>query len=663
MGYPRADMKSTTIPVLACLLVGLPAQEQAAAAAPPAPSTIATQQLVIRGRLVDAETGAPLARCRVRLSGHQSTGYELSWRAGDWADPAEQTTGADGRFRFAFRLPAAFERIDRARYHLNASHPRHLHWFSHCSFHLAARRGGIDYGDIALTKGLRPRIRCVDTEGNLQAGVLLYLKPAEADPAARHTLPGGPQSWMTRYAYGQTDIDGYLHLDDPVPAGSFRVEVRGRKAARLPGLIRLPTRKAIEVVVARLPAGRCIEGRLLDTRGAPVAGAHLSADQHGASCLTRRDGRFTLVAGERDQTPSVLIHLARNRRYDDYVGLATADWGQRAVELRVPEIQRTAILVTDAAGKPVRDFNLYCLPADRRQTRAGVRLAGSFAEGRARCRLADGVYRLRIFPRSEHLLPSDWQDLEIKAGEPELRVTLRPTHPFRVALRLAYAGPEAAGSAQGARVEVLTGAPEKDSGFVLPATVGTDLERQPPGPRLLAAAICDAQGQAVLRLAAGGRVWLRISGPQVATSLREVQLDAATPLELKVQPGVRVQGQLSPKDISIRLDPRYDPRRKGSIYSYARHTQPTLSFVHESGVRREGVHIAEDGSFCCEGLPPGKVEVRLQRFLRRSKTSFRRDPKPPLLGTLQLRSGAAEPVALEVPAALLAEKPPGDSGR
>jgi len=49
------------------------------AAQVPQSSPIATGTLVVRGRCVDFDTGAPLSRCRVQLTGHQCTGYPLAW--------------------------------------------------------------------------------------------------------------------------------------------------------------------------------------------------------------------------------------------------------------------------------------------------------------------------------------------------------------------------------------------------------------------------------------------------------------------------------------------------------------------------------------------------------------------------------------------------------
>ncbi|MCH7721026.1 MAG: hypothetical protein IH988_08565 [Planctomycetes bacterium] len=71
---------------------------------------------------LDADTGKPIPRCSVRLTGHQSTGYDLAWSLGDWADPPVVTTGPDGVFRIEIRTPVSEGDGYRSRYHIDATH-------------------------------------------------------------------------------------------------------------------------------------------------------------------------------------------------------------------------------------------------------------------------------------------------------------------------------------------------------------------------------------------------------------------------------------------------------------------------------------------------------------------------------------------------------------
>lgn len=617
----------------------------------PQPSSpIETDVLVVQGRLVDEASGEPLVRCHVRLSARQSTGYDLAWRAGDWTDPPEQTTGADGRFRFVFRLPCAFEALDRARYHVYASHAHHVGWFSHCSFHIAAERGGIDYGDIPLPKGVRPRVRVVDTDGVLQPGVLVYLKPVEqAEAKDAWRVPGGPIGWLERSGYRRTDIDGYVHLDDPLPAGEFTVEVRGRDAQDVPDTVTLPTPEAIELVVAKLP-DRAIEGRLVDTDGSPLGGTTLRVNLEKTWSTTRRDGRFTLVP-EPDTASPVELFASRNARYDGWVRLGAAELGERELQLTLPAAEHVTVVVHDADGRPVEDCNVYCVQPDH--DRDGVRLSGTWRDGRVRCELRPGDWHVRVVPRSDRLVPSEWQLVAIEGAGEEVVVRLPATKPHVVQVRFTGA---AGKPAAGARVEVLDDKPNEPHAFVSPITADTERPAPnvlpPGGPKLLAAARCDAQGNTTVRVAGRDEVVLRVTGPDVTTTLHRVQLGGGGPIEVEVEPGSTLRGVLLPAGSVQALDPTHDPERSQSIYSYTSWQRPTLQFVHQNGARRERVHIADDGTFVCPGLPPGKVEVLLGHYTQVGPNRCRPVPDPPSLGTFQLVAGEAKQIELQVPESL-----------
>jgi hypothetical protein len=405
--------------VVAFVGATLPAQ-------PPPASPIATGTLVVRGRCVDFDTGAPLPRCRVRLTGHQSTGYPIAWSRADWADPPEVTTGPDGTFRFEVRLPAADEELDRGRYHLEISHAQHAALFSHCAFVIATAKGGVDYGDLRLPAGVRPRIRCEDTSGAPQPGVLLDLRRAKrsgADDGFTFGDGDGPIGWIESGAYARTDIDGYLHLDDPLPPGDFTLAVRGRDARAVPGTIKLPCAEPIVAVVAPLDAANSIRGRLVDDSGQPVEGAALSdGDDSSSSCVTRRDGAFTLVRVQPTKRATANLRLVLSGRYDGWMAMGTVEWGRGDVELLLPAKAPHTFVVRKADGTPVEDYNLYC--SSSRSAGQVFRLAGTFAGGRAGCRLPPGDYDLLVVPRSDRVLASGWQAITIDAAHEEIAVAV-----------------------------------------------------------------------------------------------------------------------------------------------------------------------------------------------------------------------------------------------
>lgn len=641
--YHAPRMGTPLIVVATLVVAALPAQ------APPT-SPLATETLLVRGRCVDDATGAPLARCRVRLTGHQSTGYSIAWSRTDWADPPEATTAADGTFRFEVRLPAADEELDRGRYHLRITHPTHAPFFSHCAFVVALARGGADYGDVRLPAGVRPRIRCEDTNGVAQPGVLVYVRPTAAALAALAVPPWdgeGPQSWIMRSAYRRTDVDGYLHLDDPLPAGEYLVEVREREAKGGPATVVLPRAEPIVAVVAPLDAPRTITGRIVDESGQAVGGAVLSDGDDGPNaCTTRGDGAFTLVCVKPTGRADANLRLALNSRFDGWLGLGTAAWGQRDVELRLPAKALHTFVVRTAAGAPVEAFNVHCVrqgPGDPHV----VRLAGTFAGGRATCHLPDGYYRVLVAPSSERMLASDWQIVAVDAAHEAIELVVEEATPRAVEVRFADGG----GAAAGVLVEAITGAEPQPCAWVPPATVVERSGFAAPASSVVASARTDANGRAVLHLRAGSEPWLRVSGPGATARVFATTPRGGGVPSLVVERGATLVGTVGPAAALLALDPDHEPDAKPSIYAFHSWSAPTLAVVDANGrVLRDGVRIDPEGRFRVDGLPAGSAALQLQYWIREG-AGRRRAPRPLPLGECTLRLEQPETVTLQVPTA------------
>lgn len=619
----------------------------------PPPGAIATEVLVVTGRCVDADSGEPLQRCRVQLTGHQSTGYPISWARSDWADPAEQTTGGDGRFRFELRLPASDEALDRGRYHLNVAHPRHASWFSHCSFVVAMEcGGGVEYGDVRLPKGVWPRVRCVDRAGALQPGVWLHLRATHPDPAWTQTPADGPHSWVTTGAFERTDVDGCLHVAAPVPAGVYTLEVREREAVQVPAQVALPSKDAAVAVVATLDSTTTIRGHLFDEAGLPIGAATLRAAGDGPTAVTGRDGAFTLLPGKSGANGSVAVQLGLNRRYDGWQQLAILDWGTQDATLVVPTAVRHTFVVRTAAGAAVERLSLYCLPASWRPhsgigERGGVRLAGTFTAGRVECQLPPGDYQLLVAPLDARLASTDWQPITVEHDRTEIAVTVSPNATRAVELLFADGTPAA-----GARVEVITGAQPEPFAWVCPATAIEELRTRQLGSLVVAAAYSDEHGRVALQLQEPGAAFLRVSGPSVRTIVQAANLSPADqPARLTVERGAVLTGSVGPAATLLALDVGRDEKARVSIYDYHRRTAPTLTVVYDGGrQRREGVRIDTRGNFRCEGLPPGPVEVRLAHWVKVGDNGHRRSPNSPSLGTFTLDVAQPLHVTLQVAA-------------
>jgi len=640
----RRAMEKRLALVVAWVAAALPAQ-------PPQASPIATGTLVVRGRCVDADTGAPLPRCRVRFTGHESTGYPIACERADWADPAEVTTGADGAFRFEVRLPADYAELDRGRYHLQISHPHHAGWFSHCAFVIACAQGGVDYGDVRLQKGVWPRLRCEDANGAPQPGVLLYLrrsKGPDGDAGFAFRDGDGPHWWTEAYAYARTDVDGGLHLDNPLPAGPYALEVRGREASKVPDKIELPRADAIVAVVEPLDEADSILGRLVDASGSPVEGAWLSdgIDSSTTSCFTRRDGAFTLVRPKAERRATAKLHLAQNQRFDGWVPLGEIEWGSRAVELVVPAKTLHTFVVRTAHGAAVEDFNLYC----RRRAEDvpnTFRLAGTFAGGRSSCRLPPGDYELLVAPRSDRTVATGWQPITVDSAKEEIVVVV----PEAVARTMEIHFADDRAAAAGVLVEAILGGEPTPFAWVRPATLVDVPGKRHPELRVVASARTDANGRTTLQLAQAGKVHLRVSGPGVQNAVLSVDLtDGKDPLPVVAERGATLLGSLGPLAALRALDPEFMPEAKASIYSYHSRSLPTLTIVGADGKeRREGIRIDHQGRFRCDGLPPGPVELRLGHF-ERVKEGSRPAAKSVVLGKCTLRVDAPQSVELQLPA-------------
>src|SRR5262249_26181615 len=303
-----------------------------------------------------------------------------------------------------------------------------------------------------------------------QPGVLLELRRIKGYGTGDGFVSAnsdGPQSWVSTSAYARTDIDGYLHLDDPLPPGDYTLAVHGRETRAPPAAITLPCADPIVAVVAAVDAASAILGRLVDESGVPLAGALLSdGDDNGNECVTRRDGAFTLIASKPTKGATATLRMAQNQRFDGWITVGRVEWGRRDVGLTVPAPTLHTFVVRAANGAAVEDFNLYC----RRRAQeagSGVRLSGSFAGGRARCRLPPGDYELLVVPRSDRALGTGWQPIAIDPAQEEVAVSVPDAVARTVEIRFA----DDRAAAAGVLVEAIAGCEPAPFEWVPPGSV------------------------------------------------------------------------------------------------------------------------------------------------------------------------------------------------
>jgi protocatechuate 3,4-dioxygenase beta subunit len=211
----------------------------------------------LAGRVVDAESGKPLA------------GVRLVARA-EGAAAFQSRSGADGRY--------AIRGLPPRRYRLSAESERFVPW----SRSVTVAAGQEEAQDVPLTLGATLAGRVVDEEGRPIEGALVqvtrggenvfraFVRAMEGEDAAR------------------TDRDGSFRATRLAPGDNQRLDVRHdeheeRAVAGL-SLVAGATRSGVTVVLRR---GLSVRGVVKDEEGRPLAGAEVTLSRP----LTLRAGR------------------------------------------------------------------------------------------------------------------------------------------------------------------------------------------------------------------------------------------------------------------------------------------------------------------------------------------------------------------------------------
>ena len=542
----------------------------------------------LRGRCVD-DAGAPLAGVTVHLSGSARFGNDaLAPRPGPWKNPDSLVTGADGRFGFAFAAAAELSFSLRAR--AEGRLPRSGSW------RLIDAGQGIDLGDILLPAGVQVRGRVVDEDGAAVQGASVVLTALPVALAADMGLVGS--SW------GSSGVDGSFCIRDAIPPGVWPLELETSGLKLLaPDRVTIDTSPGPPVVVTvrRTPT---IEGVVLDTTGAPVAGVSVVADTdregRRVGGTSREDGAFTIQAVDVDPQP---IRL----RIDDagpcdptWHDERLWPWGSRDVHVVLPRSLSFELRVVEGAtGAPVTRFAVSCYGERSRSSRdSAYRLSGEHADGRV---TVDRVWRgnnsLLVMPLDPDLLPSRTIGFEATdAGIPAMLVELERLLPARV--RVTTSSGEAV---NGSKVEVV----QKGGRSFDARSVAYDLRRGArdltPDPRfrrheLISKAVTAADGTASLFLPVDMRdLAVRVSG-QHATAI--------------VDPVVLAPGQ----ELAVVL-----PDSGGIVGTVLlAGLDPTRLSIEFCGSDRRWVpgadrlHLERDGTFAYRGLAPGRYRVELR---------------------------------------------------
>jgi len=609
------------------VVAGLANGAHAALAAGHGGSTSPSSTLVeVRGRCVDAESGAPLADCEVAVQGSmRNADTRLYWGEAAWQDPEPVHTGADGSFLLRVEPWPAMSYTVSTR---APGRPPSRTWFEG-----AAATDGLDLGPVRLERGHAVSGRAVDEDGSGVARMSLTLRWKGRSSVGLEE--GGA-------AYFETDADGrWQPRSDTgrshgplVPARTYRytwgVGLPGDEYTLGPnevlplalpeaglaadGTVRLD-------LVVRPPLA--IAGRIVDERDAPVGEALVSArlpapdprlparPGHDWIAMVRAsaEGAFSLLArADRQGTARLVVE----GDFDTLAPEQPVAWGARDVVVRVrprtpPPSEARPVLdvaVVDAVtGAPVERFGLRLwLPFqgnDRRGGGSKLSHAGEHAGGRVQVDdFEPGRHGLEVFPGRGH--DRTFQDVEVpREGTATVQIAVAPVAFPHLEVRVQRADGTVVPGADVEVVEVLTGRTITERSFVLPAfgwSSNYDGIERGRG-RTDASGACEVE---VSRRSGVDTFALRVRAPDLpAAVLNGVPLlgDTGSALVTMPEPAT-LRVRLEPPSLTL-LAPRLRLLRE-------RRFVPTSPPSDGSGLP-----FSSDGTLVVRGLPPGEMQPEL----------------------------------------------------
>lgn len=391
-----------------------------AASDPELHRALAEDARVLVGRCVDWHTGEPIPHAGVSVLPGGSTRAD---RAGNWRIE---------------RFDDAWAR--RVRAHATGYVPveRTVAYPQRTALTVAMRRSGQVQGQL------------LDRDGRPFVSAVVHLEWT-ADV-------GREDGWEERFARSATvGGDGRFSFADPVPRGRVRVSVDGATPLFGTHDYVIEERTFLDLCCRPTWRGEAITGVVLDARGRPVPEALVHARDEGVLVAAARSdhrGRFRLLGGRDGASCSLTATVTnegrvRQRRVD---GVA---WGSVDVPLQLEVGAGIVLQVTEArTRRPIERYAVQCVRV------SGVRSgsAGSLAPpsrhegGWSRLvDLADGSYRLVVWPEDARWLPNLPVRFEVREGQPtSVAVSLEPARSCRVVLLDDTGSP-----VEGARVQLL----------------------------------------------------------------------------------------------------------------------------------------------------------------------------------------------------------------
>ncbi len=304
-----------------------------------APAIAHARTTHLRGRVVDAQTAAPLADAVVSVRTWPTNGTSTA----AWRDPEPTTTDASGRFDFAF-VPSSSRSVE-----LTFDAEGRVRDFR--SFEPLREGVELDVGTVALAWGTPLRVRLSVGDAPL-GGITMYA--TQDRDGVRSSSMGG---------FGPSDANGELDMGVQRP-GTWRYELRTAHRGH-DGVFEVPLQSTPFVAKIELelpPPERSISGRVLDQFGAPLAGVDLAirVSRGLLVATTGLDGGFLWAFGH-SEAQQCVVHLPRERTDLEWLVGGVTHIGEHGLQwiARRRDPATLRIEVYDAVTEaPVLDYGL-----------------------------------------------------------------------------------------------------------------------------------------------------------------------------------------------------------------------------------------------------------------------------------------------------------------
>jgi protocatechuate 3,4-dioxygenase beta subunit len=597
-------------------------ERDVAADAPLAPTT---PMATLHGRCIDPD-GTPLAGCKVQLSGSMRNPQRRDAWLRDHPAPEnlklDQISGTDGRFRFTFEPPPPFV------FFVSAGLDGHVAVTADWSQIDAG--ADVDCGDVVLPRGAQLTGLLVDADGTPQTNAELNTRRRGDERSMRANATFAP--WDGSYA--KTDANGRFVFRSLFLPGTYMVSHRRSGGYHPIGDVEIPASlHAVDVrlVVESTPAKPTIWGRVVDAAGQPIARAWVSADERGLGLRdnTSADGTFAIERNEREHGPITL--LAEREGYEPARTATRIEWGTKGVELVLRPAPGVAVRVTDPDDEPVAQYSVRVTPRERSRWTSSdfeVRARGPFADGTATIPTASGKWTVVVeFPASAGLVTS-FTPIEMAGAT--LRLDLRAERPATRTLHVVDATGQPIAGTHVQVCDLVDGELEERT-WVRP------IEQFFMASGMKRALVChecvtDADGRCQLLGPGSREVGVLVLGPgHVLLRQLGVRLDLADELEVTVQRGARMKGQVVPPEAVEEL---HRMLGLGSGAAFPADTCPTIALHRQLGGRHEAYpgfgqdntawRVDASGAFEVGGIAPGPWRLILQAWRLSTKGSLSR---------------------------------------